>query len=143
MPWCRERRFRRRENSPRRFRISNRRSITEKEGSATAPKLAKALECLANAHRQAGNLEKAGPFYKRALEIWQNARGPGHPKVGKILNSLGNLYRKQGRYGEAEKTLKRSLEVLENKLGKDHPQYAKTLDQLGSLYRELGRFEEA
>ena len=104
------------------------------------PKLAKALEWLANAHGQAGNLEKAGPLYKRALEIWQNARGSGHPKVDKILNSLGNLYRKQGRYGEAEKTLKRSLEVLENKLGKDHPQYAKTLDQLGSLYRELGRF---
>ena len=107
------------------------------------PKLAKALEWLANAHRQARNLEKAGPFYKRALEIWQNTRGPGHPKVGKILNSLGTLYRKQGRYGEAEKTLKRSLKVLENKLGKDHPQYAKTLDQLGNLYRELGRFEEA
>ena len=34
------------------------------------PKLAKALEWLANAHRQAKNLEKAGPFYKRALEIW-------------------------------------------------------------------------
>ena len=64
------------------------------------PKLAKALEWLANAHRQARNLEKAGPLYKRALEIWQNTRGPGHPKVGKILNSLGNLYRKQGRYGE-------------------------------------------
>ena len=85
------------------------------------PKLAKALEWLANAHRQARNLEKAGPLYKRALEIWQKTRGPGHPKVGKILNSLGTLYRKQGRYGEEEKTLKRSLKVLENKLRKEPP----------------------
>jgi tetratricopeptide (TPR) repeat protein len=106
--------------------------------------LAKALEWLANAHRQAGNLEKAGPLYKRALEIWQNPKEPGHPKVGKILNSLGNLYQKQGRYGEAEAEdfYTRALAIREKALGPDHPSVAKAIADYGRLRLDQGKNDE-
>ncbi|MBV8606478.1 MAG: tetratricopeptide repeat protein, partial [Singulisphaera sp.] len=64
---------------------------------------------------------EAGPLYRRALAICEQALGPDHPDTALSLNNLAALYDAQGRYVEAEPPYRRALAISETKLGSEHP----------------------
>jgi tetratricopeptide (TPR) repeat protein/CHAT domain-containing protein len=90
-----------------------------------------------------GKYGDATALAKRALAIYETARGPDHPDVGTALNNLAFLYRVHGRYAEAEPLYKRSLAIREKALGPEHPDVGTTLNNLAELYRAESRYAEA
>ena len=47
---------------------------------------------------EAGQYERAIPFWRRALELGEREFGPEHPDVATSLNNLALLYEDRGRY---------------------------------------------
>ena len=88
--------------------------------------LAEYLNAWGLVSHEAGEYAKAGPLYRRALGIREQALGPTHPGVAQSLNNLAALYQAQGRYAAAEPLYQRALASRERVLGTDHPDIAMT-----------------
>jgi len=101
------------------------------------------LTNLGSALLEAGDLQGAGPHFKRALELSEKSLGAEHPDVATDLNNLAGLYDAQGRYGEAEPLYQRALRIWEKTLGTEHPDVAMVLDNLAGLYDAQSRYREA
>jgi tetratricopeptide (TPR) repeat protein len=70
-----------------------------------------AVEKLASVyHAQAAHAE-AEPLYKRALAIYEKAKGSNDPNVARTLNGLADVYEKQARYDLAEALYKRAFQI--------------------------------
>ena len=76
---------------------------------------------LAGLYADQDGYTEAEPLYRRALAIFETARGPDHPDVTESVAGLAELYRLEGRYAEAEPLYQRLLALLEKALGPDHP----------------------
>jgi CHAT domain-containing protein/tetratricopeptide (TPR) repeat protein len=107
------------------------------------PRVATALNNLAELYRVQGKYSDAEPLYKRSLEITEKALGKNHPHVAYSLNNLALLYQAQGKYSEAEPLYQRSLAIKGKALGKDHPDVATSLNNLAELYRVQGKYSKA
>jgi tetratricopeptide (TPR) repeat protein/CHAT domain-containing protein len=92
---------------------------------------------------QAGKISEAIPLARRALALWEKARGPRHPDVATALSNLAVLYRRQGRYADAEPLYKRALAIREKALGPDRPEVARSLTNLAGIYDNQDRYAEA
>jgi tetratricopeptide (TPR) repeat protein len=104
---------------------------------------ARFLNGLARYKVERGRYADAGPPFKRALGIRENALGPDHPDVAQSLNNLAVLYYSRGRYKDAEPLYRRALGIKENALGPDDPDVAQSLNNLAALYHSQGRYKEA
>ena len=88
-------------------------------------------------------LERMGDYagaeqrFLRAIEIRNQAFGPGNNYVAINLNSLGELYLKQGRLDDAESVLLEAFDARENRLGNDFDA-AVTRENLAQLYEARG-----
>src|SRR5262245_56034565 len=81
------------------------------------PRLATALNNLAEFYRVQGEFGQAEPYYWRAITIDEQALGLEHPHVARDLNNLALLYRAQGRYQDAEPLCERALSIKDKTHG--------------------------
>jgi tetratricopeptide (TPR) repeat protein len=107
------------------------------------PRLATALNNLAELYRVQGKYVDAEPLYRRSLAIREKVLGPEHPDVAASFNNQALLYRVQGRYADAVLLHKRALAIWEKALGPEHPNVAQSLANYAALLRNTGRTAEA
>ena len=91
-------------------RILEIRESKEKKDDAT---IVECLELLANAYRRNGELEKAGEFYDRAINLTDNVGDDRMRLLASLNNNKALLFRDQGMYEKAEKTLKDAIQLYE------------------------------
>lgn len=106
-------------------------------------RLATTLNNLAAACDSLGKVAEAEGFYKRALEIREQALGPGDPAVAKSLNNLAAFYQYDSQAGAVEPLLKRALEIREKATGLDRSFVAQSQDNLGLYSFVEGRDADA
>jgi tetratricopeptide (TPR) repeat protein len=102
-----------------------------------------ALNNLAMVFEAQGKYADAEELFKRALAIYEKARGASQPIVANTLNNLAAVYDEQGKYADAEGLYKRTLAIREKTLGKNHPDLADTLGNLAIVYMEQGKYADA
>lgn len=112
-------------------------------GPERDPRLAAAINNLAELYRTQGRYLEAEPLYKRLLSIAEKL-GNKHQGLPMSLNNLAALYRDQGRYAEAEPLYKRAIDIWEKEIKRpDDSNLANIYNGLGKLYRDEGRYAEA
>lgn len=99
------------------------------------------LNNLADLHYIAGNKDKVGCLYRRALDL--NKRDCYSVEVGRSLNGLALVAADKGDVAEAENLLKRAVKVHFMGGRSEHPYMATALVNLGILYTEQGKYAEA
>lgn len=107
------------------------------------PRLATALNNLAEFYRVQGEFHQAEPYYWRAITIDEQALGADHVNLARDLNNLALLYRAQGRYADAEPLCQRALEIKDKAVGLDHPSVMAVVSNLLALYLAQEKYVEA
>ncbi|KAH6627252.1 hypothetical protein B0J18DRAFT_366270 [Chaetomium sp. MPI-SDFR-AT-0129] len=87
--------------------------------------------------------KEAEAMYKRALEVFEKARGLDDTWTLNLVNELASTYLYQGRYNEAADMYERALRGREKVLGTEHISTLETVSNLGNVYVDRERFEEA
>jgi len=64
--------------------------------------------------------EESEVLYRRALAIYEAARGPDHPEVAGTLKNLASVLNRQAKYEESEALYRRVLAIYEAARGPDH-----------------------
>ncbi len=105
--------------------------------------MATSLENLAELRRAHGRYLDAIALRRRALEIVDNALGPGHPSAAMLRDYLAEFLRAQGKYDDAVPIYELGVQTKEKALGPDHPDVAKSLSNLAGLYEDQGRYADA
>lgn len=90
-----------------------------------------------------GELARAEPHARRAVELREAALGPDHPAVGAELAAWAAILDDQGRAAEAEAALHRALAIFERAHGELHFEVGYTLGSLGSLHAGAARWDAA
>ncbi len=85
--------------------------IDEKSYGPDHPKVALALNNLAQQLIALDRFADAVAFSRSALAIEEKSYGPDHPNVGRDLNNLADLLQKTNRLDEAEPLLRRALDI--------------------------------
>ena len=107
------------------------------------PRIATALNNLAQLLQATNRLAEAEPLMRRALEIDEASYGQDHPAVAIDINNLAQLLKATNRLAEAEPLMRRALEIDEASYGKDHPDVARDLNNLATLLQATNRLAEA
>jgi CHAT domain-containing protein/tetratricopeptide (TPR) repeat protein len=107
------------------------------------PDYAISLNNLALVYSGMGELARAEPLYRQALEITKQALGEKHPDCATKLSNLAEVYRKMGEQARAEPLYQQALEILKDSRGDRHPDYALTLSNLGLLYKSMEDYTRA
>ena len=97
------------------------------------PKVATALNNLAQLLAGHEPAFRGRALYRRALAIDEKSLGPDHPEVAKDLNNLAELLQATNRLSEAEPLMRRALAIFEKSFGPDHPDVATSLNNLAEL----------
>lgn len=116
---------------------------TEEVHGPLNPRLATALNNLAEFYRVQGEFQQAEPYYWRAITIDEQVHGPEHVHLARDLNNLALLYRAQGRYADAEPLAERALAIKDKVLGAEHPSVLAVVGNLLALYLAQGKYVEA
>ena len=90
-----------------------------------------------------GNVDKAEPLMRQALEVQEASLGATHPDTLTTVGNLASLLRAHGKLDEAESLMKRALEGRESTLGPTHPSTMFVMRDLASLLQEQGKLDEA
>ena len=88
-------------------------------------------------------LEKAGEFAKKNLEIEQKVYGKDHLKTASVYNNLGAINHLAGRLEVALKYYKRSLEIRLNLLNENHEDVAISYNNIGGVYDFMYEMDKA
>lgn len=107
------------------------------------PRLATSFNNLALAYQRQGQHRKAAPLYKRALHVYEGARGLNKRQLASSLDNLAELYFNQGDYVKARALYKKVLHVFEQLYGPNAEELVPRLKRLGWIYCERGRYDEA
>ncbi|MGE5278725.1 MAG: serine/threonine-protein kinase [Acidobacteriota bacterium] len=114
------------------------------------PLLATALNDLAVAQTQLGDLDAAEKTFEEAIPIELRALGEEHPEYASSLENEGNVWFRKGEYERTARNLEKVLAIRRKALGEDAEPVARTLTNLGSVYlaqkndaAALEKFEEA
>ncbi|TVR78721.1 MAG: CHAT domain-containing protein [Saprospirales bacterium] len=98
---------------------------------------------LAVLYRRAGNLEKALPYYHKAINHARENLGKDHPEYGNRVNNLAEFHRGRAGYHEAIPLFYEALANAEANYGRNSRQYAVILNNLGRTLTQAGRPLEA
>jgi tetratricopeptide (TPR) repeat protein len=105
--------------------------------------LSSALGNLGAFYAERGEVEKAAPYMREAIEIDVAAYGEKHPSVLRWMNNLGTLHLIQGQLDEARTVLEKSVKIQEEVLGEDHVDLGATLNNLAIIYRRQGDLDRS
>lgn len=117
--------------------------IREKRLGPEDPRVAGALQRVANLHMGLNQFRRAVPLYQRALAIREKTLGSEAPETADTLARLGKAYTATGSYGQALPVLERSLAIRKKVLGPDQAETAESLATLAELKRQMGAQDEA
>jgi serine/threonine protein kinase/uncharacterized protein HemY len=114
------------------------------------PLLSGALNDLAVAQTQLGQLDEAEKTFLEAERIESRVLGEDHPELASLLENLGNVWYRKGLYAKTAENLERVLAIRRKALGDDSEPVARTLANLGTVYWAQGndaaalpKYEEA
>lgn len=79
------------------------------------PRLATALNNLANCLRAQGRYEESDPIYQRAIQAKEKSDGPFHEGLVSILENYSKMLRANGKTAEADKHEKRARGIFSMK----------------------------
>ena len=117
--------------------------IDRARGVSAGNDVARDLEAIGLAYLDAGDLDKAQPFFIRALPLRRKFEGPMSPSVRDNYNSLGSIAYARHALPQAERYFRGNLAVDRKVLGSDHPDTATTMNNLARVLIEQRRFGEA
>ncbi len=106
-------------------------------------RLASSFNNLALVYQKQGQPRKAAPLYKRALAVFERARGVSRKHLASTLDNLAELYFNQGDLVKARALYRKVLNVFEQLYGPNHLELVPRLKRLGWIYCERGRYDEA
>lgn len=107
------------------------------------PRLATALDNLADFYKSRARYADAEQLYRRSLDIRKKAFGSRHLSVATSLNNLASSLQQQGKYDLAESLYLDALKILDNLDDPEHPETTRSLHALVALYRAQGKLEKA
>ncbi len=113
------------------------------EGGEKTGLYARAVANLATTYHLTGQMDRAEPTHREALELKREVFGPRHMEVAYSLSNMGNLFRDLGNYGEAQAMLEDAISVFADALGDDHANVAVVRIGLGHVFQEAGQYEQA
>ena len=114
----------------------------EEKAAPESVNVAAVLGRLADAHRRAGEFDKAEPLYRRALGIHEKLDGAEALGVAVMANNLAQAYTDQKQYDKAESLYQRALAICE-KARPEHADTAMVANNLGILYQRQNRLDQA
>jgi tetratricopeptide (TPR) repeat protein len=114
-----------------------------KRGPADAGVLAESLETLGEAYFFEGDLIKAEPPMREALQLREQVLGMHHALTALTLDNLGVLLYQSGRYDEALTVYEQALPIHREVFGAEHPEMATILNNIGRVALITGRVDEA
>jgi len=100
----------------------------------------RALACVYTVQKR---YKEAEPLYRRALEIYENARGPEQLDVAICSNNVGNVLKWQRRSQEAMPFYQRALAIREKLQGQEHLDLAPVLNNLADANERRRHYAEA
>ncbi|MDA8021225.1 MAG: serine/threonine-protein kinase [Thermoanaerobaculia bacterium] len=101
------------------------------------------LSSLAESLKNQGDLERAIPLGRRALETARRHFGHDSREVADLLNNLGNALKASGDYSAAEASLQEALAIKRELLGVEHLDIATELVNLAGVLFRKGDWLEA
>jgi len=107
------------------------------------PRVAIALNNLAQLLQATNRLAEAEPLMQQAWQIHEASYGPDHPLVAIDINNLATLLQATNRLAEAEPLMRRVVGIFEKAYGENHPQVATALNNLAQLLQATNRLSEA
>jgi len=107
------------------------------------PRIATALNNLAQLLHATNRLAEAEPLMLRVVEIFEKSHGPEHPNVATALNNLALLLQATNRLAKAEPLMLRVVEIFEKSHGPEHPNVATALNSLAQLLQATNRLAAA
>ncbi len=106
--------------------------------------IADEIICMAQVHRDAGDLAKARPLMERALKVREVQYGPDHPIMADALQQMGIIETRSGRFAESLAYNRRALAIRERVYGPDSLEVSITLNSIGAaILNAHGDFQEA
>jgi serine/threonine protein kinase len=114
------------------------------------PDLADALNDLAVAKTQLGDLDGAEKLFTEAQPLELRMLGEDHPEYATLLENFGNVWYRKGQYAKTAENLEKVIAIRRRALGDDSEPVARSLANLATVYwaegndtASLARFEEA
>ena len=114
----------------------------EEKAAPESLNAAAVLGRLADAHRKAGEFDKAEPLYERALGIYEKQGGAEALGVAAMANNLAQVHTARKQYDKAESLYQRALAICE-KAQPDHADTATVANNLAMLYRQQNKLDQA
>ncbi len=108
-----------------------------------APAMAQRVRRLAAAHARNDHPTEALAALGRAIQMHEQAYGPGAEETAQVLVETARLLRTQRQNLKAQPYLKRALQIEEQLHGTDSQQAAQVVQQLASSYEESGNLSAA
>ena len=85
------------------------------------------------------NLNKSLDYYKKAIQIREEALGRDHIETAFSYNNIACNYRIMGDYDKALEYHEKALQIRKSQLGDDHPETALSYHNIANVYRDMGR----
>ncbi|HEY6174066.1 MAG TPA: tetratricopeptide repeat protein, partial [Kofleriaceae bacterium] len=101
------------------------------------------LNSLGNAAVNAGELDVAAAYYRRALAIFVKVRGPDAVATALVSRNLARAEIAAGHLAEADKLVEPTLASLTKSFGPEHVEVTRALGDIAMLRRKQGRFDDA
>jgi CHAT domain-containing protein len=105
--------------------------------------LALTLNNLGMLYRDAGQIDRALPMLRQAMEIRKKQVGESHADYALAANNLAAVLGAKGDHKEALRLQQIAVDVWKRTLGEKHVLYANGLHNLAGRYRAKGDFEKA
>jgi tetratricopeptide (TPR) repeat protein len=117
-------------------------AVAQARGTADS-RYAATLNSLGFTYNKQGKYAEAEKYYRRALEICEQAGRSGEMDLSATLHNLAANSGKQGRFEEAIGELKRALQIEERRGGPNNLRVALTTHQLGEMYLAARNYKDA
>ena len=98
---------------------------------------------LAEVMASQNQMEEAGRYARRALDIRERRLGALHPETSTSQAQVSNLLMRGGREADAIPLVEGSLKIQAQALGEDHPELIPTYSTLGRLYMVAEQWDKA